>query len=175
MSSYTDSANPTPGIFSQEVHNSRTQIASSSPANSSSRSFKSYYFARRIILGVIGLAVITMILFTLFNLIATSEYLVKRRIKSIASDYYENYYYNLVLSFNENHGDIDQVFAHYQNSGFAKVTLRQLLLYDNQKHIGAMSELSKYCNLDSTIIKVYPEPPFSKTNYHINYGYSCKF
>ena len=163
------------GTPSSKVHVKKTRT--------STRYLLSDDFAKKSILTVIGLAMLVMILFTLFWLIATPEHLTKRSIENIVNDYYQNYLYTSILdsnnitpeTFSEHKEDIDRIFGHYKEPGFARLTLRQLLLYDNQRHKASMPELSKYCNLDQTLIKIYPDFPYERGDYHIDYTYSCKF
>ena len=141
--------------------------------------------AKNTILTVIILTMLTVIGFTIFNFIATPEFLVKREIKSITSDYYENYFYNKILennSLDPNESDssviepvLSEALKKYVDTGFARLTLRQLLLYDDAKHSGSSKYLSKYCDLDTSLLKIYPESPFGRKNYHVDYSYSCKF
>ena len=63
----------------------------------------------------------------------------------------------------------------YEKHGFSAVSLRQLLLYDNHKNEKYDGELTKYCDKDRTVIKFYPESPYEKTNYRVDYTYSCEF
>ena len=170
------------GTPSSKVHVAKTRV-STRYIFSDEFAEKSHHFAKNSVLTIIGLVMLTMILFTLFWLIATPEHLTKRTIEDITSDYYKNYFYDSILDANsitsdnlsEHTEDIERIFGHYEKPGFAKLTLRQLLLYDNQKHIENMSELAKYCNLDNTLIKIYPDPPYNRDNYHVDYTYSCKF
>ena len=154
-------------LSSQRVHTSRTRSVPSRRAHSKTNSERSYYFAKNSILTVIAVAMLVVLGFTIFNFIATPEFLVKREITNIATDYYENYFYNLI----PNPNDLD----FYNKHGFARMTLRQLLLYDDRKHGASEAYLSDYCDLDKTQIKIYPEQPYDRKSYHIDYTYSCKF
>ena len=171
------------GIPSANVHVSRMLISHSSKAAAISSSHRSFHLAKSTILTVIGLLMLVMILATFFWIIATPEFLVKKQIDDISADYYKNYFYPAILDSNQikkaeisaHSEDINRIFGTYKDTGFSRLTMRQLLLYDNQKHIGAMSELAKYCDLDKTLLKFYPDAPYGEADYHINYTYSCKF
>lgn len=149
------------------------------------RRFGSDTPARKIIISVIGIAMLTVILFTIYGFIATPEFLLKKKIESIVSDYYENYFYNAILDNNSiNLKDasaysaspaIAKILEKYVDSGFPETSLRTVLLSNNLKHADKMSSIEKYCNLDQTMIKIYPEPSFGNKNFHVNYTYSCKF
>lgn len=164
MRSYTKHVSR--GLSSNAVHISRTRKSASF---SDTFSEKSYRYAKTSILVVIISAMLVMILFTLFNFIATPEFIVKRKIESIAKDYYENYFYNSIPN------PSPEALNYYVDRGFASVNLRQLLLYDDQKYASATESLKKYCNLDRTFIKIYPEAPFNRKDYRVDYSYSCKF
>jgi len=142
--------------------------------------------AKNIVLTIISTTALIVIGFMIFNLIATPEFLVKREVESITKDYYENYFYPSILSNNSISADsvstpegaasaLSDVLAQYTEKGFARLTLHQLLLYDNLRHYSSIASLSKYCDLDRTLIKIYPESPFTHQNYRVNYTYSCKF
>lgn len=139
--------------------------------------------AKTSVLTIIATIMLIVIGFSIFCLVVTPETLVKDEIASITSDYYENYFYNKVLdnnSLSTDNADFDasameKILKNYTNRGFASVSLRQLLLSDDQKHIASSEYLEKYCNLDRSNIKIYPEAPFSRQDYHVEYSYSCKF
>lgn len=142
--------------------------------------YESNKIARRVILVVIGLAGLTVILATLAQAIFTPENTVKSNVEAIVRDYYENYFYAEIIAENqtatgEPKKSLDEIMSRYQEPGFAKVPLRQLLLYDEQKYAGTTAILDTYCSLDQTYVKIYPDPPFEKTDYHVDYHYSCDF
>lgn len=154
-------------ICASDVHVSKMPVKISERALSRSRSYKAYRFSKNSILTIIIFATLIVVGFSIFNLIATPEFLVKRRIENIASDYYENYFYDSVPE----HEALDL----YKDTGLARVSLRQLLLYSDKKHATSLEFFEKYCNLDSTYIKIYPESPYERENYHVDYAYSCNF
>ena len=142
-----------------------------------------YRAAKTSILSIIVIVMLTVTGFTIFCLIATPEHLVKTEIASIATDYYENYFYNSILENNSltpdnpdfNKPIMENILKDYTDRGFASISLRELLLYDNRKYTSATEYFEKYCNLDRSNIKIYPEAPFNRQNYRIDYDYSCKF
>lgn len=172
------------GTKNKAMRSKKAVILPSRKAHSYISSHRTYHLAKDTILTIIALVMMMMIGLTFFCLIATPEFLVKREIESIAKDYYENYFYTTTLNNNSleinEHSDnknstLDKIFSRYEKTGFSRTTLRQLLLFDDQKHITSMASLAKYCDLDKTQIKIYPEPPFDRQNYRIDYTYSCKF
>ena len=135
--------------------------------------WKSNGGARRAILAVIILAMMVVVLATLFALQNTPEHAVKRKVEEIARDYYENYFYESVLK----HGtaEIDEVLKRYEEPGFSKVSLEQLTLYDNAKYAKVRPALEAYCDLGQSSIKIFPVSPFGRSDYRIEYSYSCTF
>ena len=118
------------------------------------------------ILTVIVIATLTVVFYFIFAIIATPEFLVKREVESITADYYENYFYPNILKNNSLSLDdvsnpdsakekLSGILDNYQNTGFPRVTLNQLLLYDNRKNYASASSISEYCDLDKTIIKIF--------------------
>ena len=135
-------------------------------------------FARRTIFGVIVVAMLAVFVYTIFSIIATPEFLIKREIESIATDYYENYFYPNIQknhSLNSEEPSLADVLDKYASTGFPRLTLNQLLLYDNRKHYASFDTISQYCDVNKTIIKIFPESPFTSKNYRIEYNYSCNF
>ena len=154
-------------MHSHTLHVSRTRVISSGPAFSRALSENSHHYAKNSILTIIASLTLIVLGFIIFNLIATPEYLIKKQISVITTDYYENYFY-------KNASDPSALY-HYEEVGLPRITLRQLLLYDDLKHSDKTAELSKYCDLDKTLVKIYPEAPYEKSSYHVDFTYSCKF
>lgn len=141
---------------------------------------------KNIILTIIVIVMIVMIGFLFFNLIATPEFLIKREIESISKDYYEKHFYEMFLRNNSISKDSLETSKEVQDTvsellekrverGFSPVSFRQLLLYDDLKHADSANGIAKYCDLDKSFIKIYPESPFKSENYRIEYTYSCNF
>lgn len=154
-------------VSADRVHISRMRVIKSGPAEEKSKSDRSYRFSKNTILTVISFLMLTMIGFTIFNFITTPEFLVKHKIQNIADDYYQNYFYD---SIPEKEG-----LSHYTETGLSRISLRQLLLYSDRKYDDTTNWFKKYCDLDKTNLKFYPEEPYNRTNYHVEYSYSCKF
>lgn len=170
-------------MYSDDIHKTKKKQKRSRRAKSYIASCRSYRISKNTILTVIALAMLSMLLFVIYNLIATPEHLIKKQIDSLARDYYENYIYATTLSNNSidvNHPEessdaLNKIFSRYTELGFSQASLRQLLLFNDGKYASLENTFSKYCDLDRTSIKIYPEAPFGRTNYHIDYNYSCKF
>ena len=168
-------------MYSDDIHKTKKKQKRSRRAKSYIASCRSYRISRNTILVVIALAMLSMLLFVIYNLIATPEYLIKKQIDSLSRDYYENYIYATTLnnnSINDNSEEskekITKIFNRYIDEGFQITSLRELLLHSGQD-ASLEDTLANYCNLDHTTIKIYPEAPFSRTDYRIDYNYSCQF
>lgn len=123
---------------------------------------------KKIVLVIIALTVIIVIATIVAIPFLEPERRVKADITALATDYYENYLYPDDLASSPN-------VSKYETYGFAPITLRQLLLHDHGKNSSHTSFLSQYCDPTATIIKYYADPPYGRTDYHIDYTYSCEF
>ena len=133
--------------------------------------------AKKIILTVIALTIIVVIIAIVYPLFFNDECLVKSQISTLATDYYENYFYPNYTSSTSyaQISDLDTAMAKYETYGFAPITLRQLLLYDDQKNTSHAAYLTEHCDENATLIRFYPEAPYSQTSYRTEYTYSCNF
>ena len=125
-----------------------------------------------IVIIIAMLAVIAAILVQVFN---TPENNVKSKMDSIASDYYENYFYKNVIKNGTDSNSLNRIMEKYRESGFSRVYFRQLLLYDGQKYANDTPLITKYCDENSSFVIIYPDPPYGKTDYHTQFYYSCEF
>lgn len=133
--------------------------------------------ARRIVLfGVIIsslMVVISIIITTFFN----PEAIAKRKFEKLATEYYETYYHEkFVENIDENL--VAEKMETFSQSGLQPVTLRQLLLYQNGKN----QKYKKYfetkgfaCDKNTTTAKFFPVAPYGKTDYTVEYNYSCQY
>ena len=127
--------------------------------------------ARKLTLMIIVVAVLTVGLALLLGAIFNPEATTKREIEAMARDYYETYYYE---NFKVSEDDV-AVFSEYTESGFAKTTLRQLLLFDGGRYKSAYERLTNYCDENATTVLFYPVEPYGAKNYRAEYNYSCNF
>ena len=140
--------------YSSSIHVPRTRY---------SYSFISSPFGK-VILGVIFSIALIVIISVVTSYYSQPEKLVQSELESLSSEYYENYFYKDVTDSN--------ALAKYEKSGLANITLRQLLLTEHQS---ATSNLEKYCDINSTYVKFYPESPYKNTSYHTKFNYSCNY
>ncbi|MBR3230763.1 hypothetical protein IKF73_01910 [Candidatus Saccharibacteria bacterium] len=138
----------------------------------SSRKKRRFSSPQIIIIVIIGASMVAVIIATICSLIFKPENLVKAQISALATDYYENYLYP---SFDQNSPNFNDFMQKYETTGLTITTLRQILLHDHQKNVTAAPFLKEHCDENSTFIKFYPEYPYSKTSYHVEYSYSCDF
>ena len=131
-------------------------------------------FSRKTTMIIIMACVVLVAVATLVVLFSTPEQRIKRRIESLTREYYEEYYYDKFTSSIPD-SNRESLMEKYSEYGFSEVPLRQLLLYDNGKHSDEVDELGRYCDINGTSVRIIPDAPYGKTNYHVEYKYSCKF
>ena len=159
------------------LHTPHTRVQTSRLARSRETNRKVYSASKRIVLVVIVLAMLMVVLAILLNIFSDPERVVKRKIEAITADYYENYFYPQITAVSEmqNSNNLAEKMKRYETPGFAEVSLRQLLLFDNERYAEAASILTTYCDENKTSVQIFPESPFGKTDYHVKYHYSCNF
>lgn len=138
-------------------------------------SFRPSPLVKKIILTIIIIAMILVVSITTYSLIFTKENQIKWQFSKIATDYYENYYYQNLIKSSSNTEDIYKYLEDHHEKGLQNITLNILLSYDNQKISDHKNLLSENCDRNSTFIKIYPDPPYDKKSYHIEYTYSCGY
>lgn len=131
--------------------------------------------SHHIITTVVILTMLVVILSVFFAQLSTPERIIKGKIESIATDYYENYFYDRILDSLSGDQTITDALDYYSERGFNRVPLEQLFLFDNQRWQSAESAIVKYCDPAKTSITIYPDSPYGPTDYHIDYAYSCDF
>lgn len=154
---------------------STTSAKSSSFSLSQNSSHRIESRAQHTILIVIILAMLAVIFAVFVAYLITPERVITRNIESIVADYYENYFYDTVGSRNDTPVDRATILANYESTGLAPLTLKQLLYFDDGRHEDQKSTFQTYCDLTTTTVRIYPDPPFGRTDYHVLYDYSCDF
>ncbi|MBR5046126.1 hypothetical protein IKX73_00625 [Candidatus Saccharibacteria bacterium] len=155
------------------AHTPRVSTARRSTKSSKSRQL--FLISKRSILAVIILAMLTVILTLLFSNFYDPEKLTTKRIEEITADYYETYFYPRIENYGTTDKSMSDIMSRYKETGFSKITLRQLLLFDSARHADLSKLLTKYCDPEATYVKIYPDEPYGKTDYHVDYTYSCAF
>ena len=146
------------------ANKTKRQLYISKPRNTPVRS----NITQKLIIAVIIVVSIIVLISVSLVFLLDPEHRVKSDITTLATDYYENFLYQDFANTN-----IDM--SKYESYGFARITLRQLLLHDHEKHTDQAAFLSNYCDENTTAVKFFPEPPYTKTSYRIEYHYSCSF
>ena len=135
-------------------------------------------FAKKVItIGIIICAAIVLMCLVVSTYYEPAK-VAQRKLEDLAADYYENYYYDKFTSSLKGQS-IESAIAELGDTGFAVVPLRHLLLFDNERN----SDYSKYfdnsryyCDRSLTTIKIYPDAPYGRTDYHVEYNNtSCKY
>ncbi len=136
--------------------------------------YKESCIAKYITLIIIILSVIIVTVTTVLAIISKPEEIVKQKFAATISDYYENYLYQKALGPTSTKTTAE-LAKQYLKSGFPSITLRQLLLFDNEKYADSLSTVATHCDENKTFVTIYPEAPFSSTDYRIDYHYACTF
>ena len=152
--------------YSSSIHNSNRYLPSVSNPK-----------VKKTILLVILIASLVVAFGVIYAIFFNTEKVVKSKISALATDYYENYFYeNLVNSDKfKQLKNLDTEMEKYHTNGLAPVTLSNLLLYDTQKNATYRNYLPAYCDENATQITFYMDPPYGRQDYHYDINYSCNF
>lgn len=149
-------------------------------SRSYSRTSKQSNTIKRTILFVIALAVLAVILFLLFQIFNQPDKLVAQKIDELVADYYENTFYRTIAESdaikNGTSGKtVEEIIKKYSKFGTEKITLHQMMLYDNDRHTETFNYVGRYCDTTNTYVFYYPHEPYGKTDYDAKINYSCNF
>ena len=138
---------------------------------------KPSFVAPLIILIVIIVLIITIVTFTLSLLFHNPEKTIKDQLSALSKDYYENHLYESLTAAQESTDSVsfNKTMEKYQKYGFGTVHLRQMLSYDKQTNPSRVELIAKYCDENKTYAKFYPEPPFNRDSFRVEFTYSCNF
>ncbi len=148
--------------YSTKLHQARTHFATSRTKTP----------AQKIILIIIVLATLAVFIALLYSFIFNAERITKSKISHLATDYYENYFYP---NLSPNDKNMSDVLKRYTDIGLAKVSLRQLILSNQNLSQQDIDYLQKYCDENNTFAQFFPTEPFNSTDYHTEFTYSCSF
>ncbi len=132
--------------------------------------------AHKFAVGVICLCLVLVLGNMIAHFIFDPERAAKREMESLAKDYYENYYYdNFTANIPED--ELEIAFMTYADYGFPPVYLRQLLLFDDERHADSRSYFTGqyFCNTNHTAVTFVPHAPYGKTDYTAKYEYECEW
>ena len=147
------------------------RAASSTPYSATKR--RPDLIAKKTIIIVICLSIIIVAVAIACHFLLNEEKLVKDRTKSLAQEYYEGYIYENLIHGAMDQAEIEQVMDKYTLRGFAPVYLRQLLLSSTTDVNHDL--IAKHCDENTTFVKFYPEAPFDKESYRLEFSYDCDF
>lgn len=161
-------------MVSNQKQTSRTGLKLAKPRTPIS----AYRYAinpKNIIITVIVLTTLIVLIALICSFFLNPTKQVENKLTALASDYYENEFYPQVDPDPNSPSTAANALEKYQTIGLSKITLRQLLLHDPQKTADVSDYLLKYCDGENTFIKFYPDPPYTRTSYHVEYTYSCNY
>ena len=133
--------------------------------------------AKKISLIIVCSAMVIVVLALIILPFVKEENLAKSKIDQLARDYYENFFYDDYTNSEkfQQLENKEEAMQKYVDRGFSRLTLRQLLLHDSDKNAETAVFLRKVCDENKTYVQIFPEPPFTKTSYHLKVTYSCNF
>lgn len=131
--------------------------------------------ARRVVFGVIIATIVIVMMGLVVSLLCNNERITQRKIDEMTREYYEGYIYPNTINGAMSQDDINRVMGRYERWGFTQVSLRQLLLYDGRKNMEEGGFVRNYCDENETKAKIYPEAPYDKKSYRVEYEYKCEY
>ena len=129
---------------------------------------------QKIILIIIISAMVLVIVALVLVLFLNPENQIKSKISSRSANYYETYIYKDFENISDK-AKLEKAMEKYQKNGFTKTPLRQILFYDHSTLTDEDSFIISHCDENETFIQFFPDPPYTKTSYHIEYTFACDF
>jgi hypothetical protein len=109
-----------------------------------------------------------------------NEKLLNQELEKVGRYYYENYYYVSAANSDELSKKADYL-SNFTNTGL-KISLSNLLRYNNtlsddvkNKTEFKNSETNEACDMDKSMVTIYPKEPFTKGDYQISIYLDCGF
>lgn len=130
---------------------------------------------RNIVLIVIFALITTVGIAIAAAFLLQPELQIKQKFAAIANNYYENTIYESMLNSDQFSGNPADALEKNSERGLALVTLRQIILLDETVPTDVANYLEKYCDINKTSVRFYPQSPFSRTDYRAEYTYDCNF
>lgn len=136
--------------------------------------------AKKVVITVIVGAMLSVLAAIVFCFVYQPGDEIRHKLAKMAENYYEEYLYEDFTNSDKfkRIDNIEKAMQKYHEKGFSRVTLRQMILHEkiNTSEISYDSEYVKNnCNEDHTYVQIFPDPPYDKKSYHIEYTYSCNF
>lgn len=153
--------------YSSSMHNARMRTLVDASATG----------AKKVVLLVILLVSLVVVVALLMLFVFDRENQVKSRISGMVTDYYENYYYDKLAesAVFQDKANLDANMQKFHERGFAPITLRDLLYYDNKRNYEYYDYLTNYCDENNTVARIYIDSPYERNSYHYDITYSCNF
>ena len=122
---------------------------------------------QKIIIAIIVIVMLIVTIATILFFALKDNSVVKSKIEYLAKDYYENYLYEKYTTPGA------EGLEKYEKAGLSSTPLRQII-YHGEASDDDIAQISNACDENRTYIKYYPEPPYTKTSYRIEYTYVCE-
>ncbi len=158
---------------STTYHASRVRVESSRIAHDKKVDRIKHDAAQNIVLTIIVLCMLMVILAVLATMFFKPERSVSKKIEELAANYYENNLYKTIADSKPD--SYTDVIKKYEESGFSSVSLRQVLLFNNEVKTSTEKTITKYCDENKTEVKFYPVSPYGVKDYRAEYKLSCTF
>ncbi len=127
---------------------------------------------RKLILSIVVINIVIVIIAIVAYFQLKPDYRIPATIDNLAAKYYENNFYEKLVTSDQFSGDPEDALGVYTKTGLTPVTLHQLLIQTKADQ-STRSYLEKYCDTDTTTVTFYPDSPFSRTSYHYKIYSSC--
>ena len=163
-------------IVKEEVIKEEIKVVETKPVETKKEakcSKKKFILIGSIVAGVIVLAVLIILCITVFF---NKERITTKKVKSMGVDYYTNYLYD-VLAKGRDKKDLEKILVRYAGRGI-KINLETLEKYDSGKYADEIKNLKsgkKTCDKKNTMVIIYPEEPYNKTDYRVEIELDCGF
>lgn len=137
--------------------------------------FESFFGKKRniIICAVVLVLVIVLCIFVFGDSTKRKKVELENELKSLGKDFYENFYYDLVVRDNG-----VKTIAKYENIGI-KVSLDNIGRQSEEKAEAIKKfvnpKTKKACDKAETKVTIYPKKPYGKTDHTIKADLSCGF
>ena len=128
---------------------------------------------KNIVFVTIILAVIVVAVAAICVVLLNPKRQVPMKFESVARNYYENVFYEKVVNSDAYSGNPEKALEKYHMAGMSPITLRVLHLMDESNP--DTQYLIERCDPEYTEVRLFPEPPYTKTSYRAEYSYSCNY
>ena len=129
-----------------------------------------FSLTQKIIIGIIIAVMIIVAIAVLCTFLFSTENITKSKIENLATSYYEDKLYDKFVTANGN----TDVFKKYDQTGLPPTPLRHLI-YTGNLDKSEIEQIRELCDENKTSVKYFPEPPYTKTSYRVEYTYNCEW